>query len=136
MAKPLKGTKTHGNLKDAFAGESQANRRYLYFARRADIEGYPDIGGLFRDTSEAETGHAFGHLEPDGSELGGKLLRRLDFGEREFRVHVDVPVQGFDMTVAAGDLSIDLFGEAIGNALPLRGHGGGQQGQNTAKRAC
>ena len=63
MAKPLKGTKTHGNLKDAFAGESQANRRYLYFARRADIEGYTDIGGLFRDTSDAETGHAFGHLD-------------------------------------------------------------------------
>ena len=63
MAKPLKGTKTHDNLKEAFAGESQANRRYLYFARRADIEGYPDVGGLFRDTSEAETGHAFGHLD-------------------------------------------------------------------------
>ena len=63
MTKPLKGTKTHQNLKDAFAGESQANRRYLYFARRADIEGYPDIGGLFRDTSDAETGHAFGHLD-------------------------------------------------------------------------
>jgi rubrerythrin len=63
MAKSLKGTKTHENLKTAFAGESQANRRYLYFARRADIEGYPDIGGLFRDTSEAETGHAFGHLD-------------------------------------------------------------------------
>ena len=59
----LKGTQTHENLKNAFAGESQANRRYLYFARRADIEGYPDIGGLFRDTSEAETGHAFGHLD-------------------------------------------------------------------------
>ena len=63
MAKNLKDTKTHENLKTAFAGESQANRRYLYFARRADIEGYPDIGGLFRDTSEAETGHAFGHLD-------------------------------------------------------------------------
>lgn len=63
MGKSLAGTKTHGNLKEAFAGESQANRRYLYFARRADIEGYPDIGGLFRDTSEAETGHAFGHLD-------------------------------------------------------------------------
>lgn len=63
MAKALKGSKTHENLKAAFAGESQANRRYLYFARRADIEGYPDIGGLFRDTSEAETGHAFGHLD-------------------------------------------------------------------------
>jgi rubrerythrin len=63
MAKQIKGTKTHENLKAAFAGESQANRRYLYFARRADIEGYPDVGGLFRDTSEAETGHAFGHLD-------------------------------------------------------------------------
>ncbi|HHZ83552.1 MAG TPA: rubrerythrin, partial [Nitrospirales bacterium] len=59
----LDGTKSHQNLKDAFAGESQANRRYLYFARRADIEGFPDVGGLFRDTSEAETGHAFGHLD-------------------------------------------------------------------------
>lgn len=59
----LKDSKTHQNLKDAFAGESQANRRYLYFARVADIEGYPEVGGLFRDTSEAETGHAFGHLD-------------------------------------------------------------------------
>jgi rubrerythrin len=63
MTKSLKGTKSFENLKEAFAGESQANRRYLYFARRADIEGYPDIGGLFRDTAEAETGHAFGHLD-------------------------------------------------------------------------
>jgi len=59
----LKGSKTHKNLKEAFAGESQANRRYLYFARQADIEGYPDVGGLFRDTAEAETGHAHGHLD-------------------------------------------------------------------------
>lgn len=63
MGKSLAGTKSHQNLKEAFAGEAQANRRYLYFARIADIEGYPDIGGLFRDTSEAETGHAFGHLD-------------------------------------------------------------------------
>ena len=59
----LNGSKTHDNLKAAFAGESQANRRYLYFARQADIEGYPDVGGLFRDTAEAETGHAHGHLD-------------------------------------------------------------------------
>jgi len=63
MGKSLKGTKSHDNLKSAFALESQANRRYLYFARRADNEGFPEIGGLFRDTSEAETGHAFGHLD-------------------------------------------------------------------------
>ncbi|GIX46258.1 MAG: rubrerythrin [Candidatus Tectimicrobiota bacterium] len=59
----LKGTKTHENLKHAFAGESQANRRYLYFAKQADIEGYPEIAGLFRDTAEGETGHAHGHLD-------------------------------------------------------------------------
>lgn len=59
----LNGTKTHENLKMAFAGESQANRRYLYFAKQADVEGYPDIAGLFRDTAEGETGHAHGHLE-------------------------------------------------------------------------
>lgn len=59
----LKGTKTHENLKEAFAGESQANRRYLYFAKTADVEGYPDIAGLFRDTAEGETGHAHGHLD-------------------------------------------------------------------------
>ena len=59
----LKGSKTHGNLKDAFAGESQANRRYLYFAKNADVEGHPDLAGLFRDTAEGETGHAHGHLD-------------------------------------------------------------------------
>lgn len=61
--KGLEGSKSLENLKEAFAGEAQANRRYLYFARQADIEGYPDIGGLFRDTGEAETGHAFGHMD-------------------------------------------------------------------------
>ncbi len=59
----LKGSRTHENLKAAFAGEAQANRRYLFFARVADIEGHPDIAGLFRDTSEGETGHAHGHLD-------------------------------------------------------------------------
>ena len=59
----LKGSKTEGNLKDAFAGESQANRRYLYFAQKADIEGYNDTATVFRSTAEGETGHAHGHLE-------------------------------------------------------------------------
>ena len=58
----LKGTKTEQNLKDAFAGESQANRRYLYFAQKADIEGYNDTAVVFRSTAEGETGHAHGHL--------------------------------------------------------------------------
>ena len=59
----LKGSKTEGNLKDAFAGESQANRRYLYFAQKADIEGFNDISAVFRSTAEGETGHAHGHLQ-------------------------------------------------------------------------
>jgi rubrerythrin len=59
----LKGSKTHGNLKAAFAGESQANRRYLYFAKVADVEGYPEVAGNFRETAEGETGHAHGHLD-------------------------------------------------------------------------
>ena len=59
----LKGSKTEKNLKDAFAGESQANRRYLYFANKADVEGQQDVAALFRSTAEGETGHAHGHLD-------------------------------------------------------------------------
>ena len=59
----LKGSKTESNLKEAFAGESQANRRYLYFAQKADVEGYPDVAALFRSVAEGETGHAFGHFD-------------------------------------------------------------------------
>ena len=59
----LKGTKTADNLRAAFAGESEANRRYLYFAQKADIEGANDVATVFRSTAEGETGHAHGHLE-------------------------------------------------------------------------
>jgi rubrerythrin len=59
----LKSSKTEQNLKDAFAGESQANRRYLYFAQKADVEGFNDVSAVFRSTAEGETGHAHGHLE-------------------------------------------------------------------------
>ena len=59
----LMGSQTHDNLKAAFAGESQANRRYLYFAKVADVEGYPEVAGNFRETAEGETGHAHGHLD-------------------------------------------------------------------------
>ncbi len=59
----LKGSKTAENLAAAFAGESQANRRYLYFAAKADVEGNPEVASLFRNTAEGETGHAHGHLE-------------------------------------------------------------------------
>ena len=63
MAKSVKGSKTEQSLKDAFAGESQANRRYLYFANQADIAGANDVAAVFRSTAEGETGHAHGHME-------------------------------------------------------------------------
>ena len=63
MAKTVKGTKTEQSLKEAFAGESQANRRYLYFATQADIAGANDVAAVFRSTAEGETGHAHGHME-------------------------------------------------------------------------
>ncbi|MEM9531466.1 MAG: rubrerythrin family protein [Pseudomonadota bacterium] len=59
----LKGSKTEANLKDAFARESQANRRYLYFAQKAEQEGHDKVAAIFRSTAEGETGHAHGLLE-------------------------------------------------------------------------
>jgi len=59
----LKGTETEQNLKNAFAGEIQAIRRYLYFAQKAEVEGLNDVAAVFRSTAEDETGHAHGHLE-------------------------------------------------------------------------
>ncbi len=59
----LKGSKTEQTLNDAFSGESQANRRCLYFAAKADVEGYNDVAAVFRSTAEGETGHAHGHPE-------------------------------------------------------------------------
>ena len=79
----LKGSKTQDNLKEAFAGESQANRRYLYFAEKADIEGYPDVAALFRSVAEGETGHAFGHFDflARGRRPGDRRARRPDYGQ-------------------------------------------------------
>ena len=59
----LKGTRTEQNLKDAFAGESQTNRRYLCFAQKADVASFSDLAAVFRSTAEGKTGHTHGHLE-------------------------------------------------------------------------
>ena len=96
MAKPIKGSKSHENLREAFAAESQANRRYLYFARVADIEGYPDIGGLFRDTAEAETGHAFGHL--DFLKEAGDPVTGLPFGRTEQNLKSAIEGETYEYT--------------------------------------
>jgi rubrerythrin len=57
---------TQDNLKEAFAGESQANRKYLAFAQRAEKEGFANVARLFRTAAEAETIHALGHLNAMG----------------------------------------------------------------------
>ncbi|NQV55221.1 MAG: rubrerythrin [Rhodospirillales bacterium] len=66
------GSKSEENIKTAFAGESQANRRYSWFARQADIEGFPDTAEVFRSTATGEGGHAQGHLE---------YMRKLGIGD-------------------------------------------------------
>ncbi len=92
----LKGTKTHQNLKDAFAGESQANRRYLYFAKMADVEGYPDVAGLFRDTADGETGHAHGHL--DYLKKAGDPATNMPIGDTESNLKAAVAGETFEYT--------------------------------------
>jgi len=92
----LRGTKSLENLKEAFAREAQMNSRYLYFARRADIEGYPDVGGLFRDIAEAETGHAFGHFD-FLKEVGDALTDEL-VGATEENLRAAVTAETYDYT--------------------------------------
>ena len=92
----LKGSRTHTNLKNAFAGESQANRRYLYFAKLADVEGYPEIAGNFRDTAEGETGHAHGHL--DYLKRAGDPATDLPFGSTEDNLRAAVAGETHEYT--------------------------------------
>ena len=94
----LDGTKTHENLKAAFAGESQANRRYLYFARAADIEGYPEAAGVFKNTADGETGHAFGHLEFMEKNGGGDPATGLSIGETEDNLKAAVAGETYEYT--------------------------------------
>ena len=92
----LKGSKTEGNLKEAFAGESQANRRYLYFANKADIEGFNDVSAVFRSTAEGETGHAHGHLEY--LETCGDPATGLPFGETSLNLKTAIAGETHEYT--------------------------------------
>ncbi len=110
----LKGSKTEGNLKAAFAGESQANRRYLYFAQKADVEGYNDVAAVFRSTAEGETGPCArpprvsraGRRSGDGP-ADRRHVRQPEGGDRrrDARVHGHVPghVEDRRATKASGD---------------------------------
>ncbi|HNX51157.1 MAG TPA: rubrerythrin family protein [Thermoanaerobaculaceae bacterium] len=79
---------TTDNLKAAFAGESQANRNYLAFAKKADSEGFPQIARLFRAAAEAETVHAHAHLRVLGGikSTADNLQAAIDGEGHEFRV--------------------------------------------------
>lgn len=92
----LKGSKTEDNLKAAFAGESQANRRYLYFAQKADVEGFNDVAAVFRSTAEGETGHAHGHLEY--LETCGDPATGLPFGDTENNLKSAIAGETYEYT--------------------------------------
>ena len=92
----LKGSKTEQSLKDAFAGESQANRRYLYFAAKADIEGYNDAATVFRSTAEGETGHAHGHLEY--LEASGDPATGMPFGSTDANLRTAIAGETHEYT--------------------------------------
>ena len=73
----LRGTVTDQNLRNAFAWESQANRSYLYFAQKADAEGFTAVAAVFRSTAESKTGHAhryLKYLEEVGDPATGKPI--------------------------------------------------------------
>lgn len=92
----LKGSQTEENLKEAFAGESMANRRYLYFAQKADVEGFNDTSAVFRSTAEGETGHAFGHmdfLKPVGDPATGE-----PFGDTSSNLKAAVAGETYEYT--------------------------------------
>ena len=107
----LEGSKTHAHLKEAFAGESQANRRYLYFAKQADIEGFPDVGGLFRDTAEAETGHAHGHL--DFLKQVGDPATGLPIGETDANLKAAVAGETYEYTEMYPGMAKDARSEGF-----------------------
>ena len=105
----LKGTKTEENLKRALAIESEANRRYLYFAQKADVDGYPEIAALFRSVAEGETGHAFGLLD---------LLTELDDPDTEDNLRAAIASETHESTdlypgfaATARDEGFDEIGE-------------------------
>ncbi len=92
----LKGSKTHANLKAAFSSESQANRRYLYFAAKADVEGENDVAAVFRSTAEGETGHAHGHLEY--LEACGDPMTDLPFGRTRENLKASIAGETHEFT--------------------------------------
>lgn len=103
---------TESNLKEAFAGESQANRKYLAFARKAELQGYANVARLFRTAAEAETIHALGHLNAmDGVGSTEDNLRAAVAGETyEYREMYPPMLQ---QAVADSHRAKRMFGFAV-----------------------
>src|ERR1700757_1001783 len=108
----LQGSKTEGNLKDAFAGESQANRRYLYFAQKADVEGFNDVATVFRSTAEGKTGHAHGHLE--FLEVSGDPATGLPIGETASNLKAAIAGETHEYTDMYPGMARTARGEGFG----------------------
>ena len=92
----LMDSRTYQNLKAAFAVEVQAICRYLYFARIADVEGYPAIAGSFRGTAEDETSHAYGHL--DHLQACGDPVTQMPFGDTESNLRAALAGETYETT--------------------------------------
>jgi rubrerythrin len=122
-------TKTQKNLQEAFAGESQANRRYLGYARQAEKEGYPQIAKLFRAVAEAETVHALTHLKHmDGIKSTRENLHEAIAGEtHEFKKMYPQMIQeaaeegknavkrSFEFANAVEEIHAGLYQEVLDN---------------------
>jgi len=120
-------TKTVDNLKNAVAGESQANRRYLAFARKAEEEGFSQIAKLFRAAAEAETIHALNHLRTVGEvKSTAENLEAAVAGEtfeykKMYPEYIAVAKQeksqqavwSFDVANKVEQIHADLFGKAV-----------------------
>lgn len=120
---------TENNLKAAFAGESQANRKYLAFAKKADEEGFPGVAKLFRAAAEAETIHAMSHLRSLGAikSTADNLQAAIDGETYEFtemypgfisEADTEGAQQGkrsFELANEAEKVHADLYKKALAN---------------------
>jgi len=103
---------TESNLKEAFAGESQANRKYLAFAKKAEKEGFTNVARLFRTAAEAETIHALGHLGAmDGVGSTADNLRAAVAGETYEYTQMYPPM--LEQAIADDHRAKRMFGYAV-----------------------
>ena len=103
---------THDNLEEAFSGESQANRKYVAFAKQADKDGFPNIARLFRTTAEAETLHAHGHLAAMGG-IGATAVNLQHAIDGETHEYTEMYPPMLKQAEADGHPAKRMFGYAI-----------------------